>query len=84
MKKIFMKCGHIANAFINGKPICIICLGLKKEATQIDYDRPNLQGRKARCNQCGKEVDSNFNLPFFEYRHDSEKDSYYCGCGGWE
>lgn len=79
MEKLLMKCGHTANAETStGQPCCIIC-----GCTEI-MPKPDLTGRKARCSFCGKEVDSNYNLPFFEYRKDKDYDSYYCGCGGWD
>ena len=43
-----------------------------------------LDGRKAKCAMCGREKDSDYNLPFFEYRPNEEYDSYYCGCIGWD
>lgn len=79
MKKFIMKCGHIANAETpDGKPACAIC-----GCFDIADEQPILRNRKARCSYCGKEVDSNFNLPFFEFKPAEEYDSYYCGCGGW-
>lgn len=27
---------------------------------------------------------SNWNLPFFSYKPDQEKDEFYCGCWGWD
>lgn len=79
MEKVLMKCGHTANAeTYDGRPYCIIC------GCEEIMPKPDLTKRKARCSFCGKEVDSDYNLPFFEYRKDKETDSYYCGCGGWD
>lgn len=79
MYKPLMKCGHTANAeTFSGQPCCVIC-----GCTEI-VERPSLKGRKAKCAYCGKIKDSDYNLPFFEYRPDREYDSYYCGCGGWD
>ena len=78
-----MKCGHSPNATtrINGKdiPYCVICDCYELE----DFNNNILKDRKAKCGYCGKIVDSNENLPFFEYRPTNETDSYYCRCRGW-
>ena len=79
---VLMKCGHTANALINGKPCCAICVP-KREAFEI-ANKPNLDGRKAKCYYCGEERKSNYDLPFFEYNEDKEYDTYYCGCYGWD
>lgn len=81
---VLMKCGHSQNATtrIDGedKPYCVIC-----ECHELaDFDSEILNGRKAKCGYCGKIIDSNENLPFFEYRPKAETDSYYCGCRGWD
>lgn len=76
---ILMECGHSANAICNNKPCCAICSCFNEATT-----RPNLEGRKAQCSDCGKIVDSSINLPFFKYRPDRKFDSYYCGCEGWD
>ena len=79
-EKPLMKCGHTANAETSdGKPCCVICA-----CFELAEKQPSLQGRKAKCSYCGKIVDSNYNLPFFEYKQEQEYDSYYCGCRGWE
>ena len=43
-----------------------------------------LEGRIAKCMDCGERVSSAPSLPFFWYRPDKEFDSYYCGCYGWD
>ena len=43
-----------------------------------------LEGRKAKCPECGKVESSHWGLPFFQYRPEEEFDQYYCGCRGWE
>lgn len=79
-----MKCGHTANAeYDDGKPCCLIC-SPKKEAYEIVDEKPDLTGRKAKCTDCGEIVDSNWNLPFFEYCPDKEFDRFYSGCWGWD
>ena len=79
-KKVLMKCGHMSNAVTHdGRPYCVICC-----CDEIDNKRINLKNRKAICAYCGKLVDSNIKLPFFEYKQNEEFDEYYCGCGGWD
>ena len=78
MKRFIMKCGHYANAEKDGKPYCVIC-----SCDEIADYQPILTNRKAKCKYCGEIKDSNFNLPFFEFRPAQEYDSYYCGCRGW-
>ena len=81
---VLMKCGHTANAeYDNGKLCCLIC-SPKREAYEVVDDKPNLTGRKAKCTDCGEIVDSNWNLPFFEYCPDKEYDRFYSGCWGWD
>ena len=81
---VLMKCGHTANAeYDNGKPCCLIC-SPKREAYEVVDNKPNLTGRKAKCTDCGEIVDSNWNLPFFEYCPDKEYDRFYSGCWGWD
>lgn len=78
-EEIMMKCGHASNSTHNGKPFCCIC-----ECDEIEEKQIDLKGRKARCSSCGKEVDSNSNLEFFCHNENSDHDSFYCGCGGWD
>lgn len=52
--------------------------GIKMKGTE------GLEGRKAKCPECGKIESSHWGLPFFEYRPEEEFDQYYCGCRGWE
>lgn len=81
---VLMKCGHTANAeYDDGKPCCLIC-SPKREAYEVVDDKPDLTGRKAKCTDCGEIVDSNWNLPFFEYCPDKEYDRFYSGCWGWD
>lgn len=81
---VLMKCGHTANAeYDDGKPCCLIC-SPKREAYEIVDEKPDLTGRKAKCTDCGEIVDSNWNLPFFEYCPDKEYDRFYSGCWGWD
>jgi hypothetical protein len=87
-----MKCGHIAQGETSdGKPCCVIDAGLTQDAFIVKKiidehknPRAGLEGRKAKCNECGSIVDSSWDLPFFEYKPNSEYDSFYDGCYGWE
>lgn len=80
-----MKCGHSANA-TNGKgePSCVICTGITPLAEIVDDDIPSLEGRVAKCPYCKDTVESSYNLAFFAYNKNSNVDSYYCGCRGWD
>ena len=88
-----MKCGHTANAvmkFPNSEDTgeidihcCVICVGLTKDA-KIIMDKPNIEGRKSKCSDCGKIADSKWSLPFFEYKPNDEYDRHYDGCWGWD
>lgn len=85
MNEVLMKCGHTANATYgeDNKPCCLIC-SPKPEAFEVITELPDLTGRKARCSDCGEIVNSNWNLPFFEYCPDKEFDRFYSGCFGWD
>jgi hypothetical protein len=81
-----MKCGHAANG-IDGKgnPVCVICVGIRPGACEVDEEPPDLVGRIARCVLCAKERPSNPDMQaFFMHRPDQEYDEYYCGCKGWD
>ena len=77
--EIIMKCGHTANATCEGKPCCVIC-----NCFEIEDNKPNLEGRMAKCTECGHVTQSRYDLPFFLYREDKDTDEYYCGCYGWD
>lgn len=78
-----MKCGHAANAVDrSGKPTCAICIGINEGATTVAPD-PDLADRNAKCIYCSKTKPSSTKLAFFEHRSQSETDSFYCGCYGW-
>lgn len=85
MKKYLMQCGHVAQGTTeDGKPVCVICFGIDPKATEVAEELPDLTGRKARCPYCRKTRDSSFDLPFFDYKKDSEEDEFYDGCLGWD
>ena len=86
MNTPMMKCGHAANAMVKThdgeKPCCAICTG--PEAFIVDDAPPSLDGRKSKCAQCGKIVDSRTDLPFFEYRGPgSDRATKQCKCCGY-
>lgn len=90
---VMMKCGHRAAGESNGKPACVICLGLDQNATVVDEGYKVPEGRKARCTYygsmvrgevCKSEQPSSLSLAFFERRPEKEFDSFYCGCYGWD
>lgn len=87
-EKCLMKCGHIANAVENGKPICAICIGIKEGAREVESylvsGTVGIEGRMAKCEWCGTIITSEWELPFFEYKPNEEFDSFYCGCIGWD
>lgn len=81
-----MKCGHAANAKDqHGNWSCVICIGIKPGASEIDPNPPSFQGRFAHC-AYGKHarVPSSPDLAFFESHPDKPEDEYYCGCRGWD
>lgn len=78
-----MKCGHTAlSKDPHGKPACPMCVGITDDARTAETTIPDLTNRRAACS-CGHEVGSRLNLPFFRHQPDREKDSFYCGCRGW-
>ncbi len=79
-----MRCGHTAQGrdTTTHKPICIICFGLFPGATTPVND-PDLLGRVSKC-ICGRETPSKLELAFFRIGLPDGKDSYYCGCSGWD
>lgn len=81
-----MRCGHAANATADGKPVCVVCLGLTPDAEIVNDSPPLLDGRMAECvyTDCRHMAPSSPNLPLFEHRPRMRMDLYYCGCKGWD
>lgn len=80
-----MKCGHSANAKdIEGKPVCVICVGIKEGAKEVDIETKIPEGRMAKCSYCNNREHSSVCLPYFKYDKDRLEDSFYCGCRGWD
>ena len=87
MKKYLMGCGHVSNATMGGKPVCAICRGIDDGAQVVVHEvvgSIGLEDRKARCVYCKQTIDSNWNLPFFNYLPHNDFDEYYDGCRGWD
>lgn len=83
MNATMMKCGHAANATdSDGRPVCAICIGLDKDAEEIDIAPPNLASRNARCS-CGRVAPSDPKaLAFFEYCGPGAREATdICVCG---
>lgn len=89
MSAVMMECGHSHNTVkSDGAPYCVIC-----GCSVVAPTKPDLTQRKARCQyygayvrhgKCASEADSKESLAFFKHDPDSEYDSYYCGCYGWD
>lgn len=85
---VLMRCGHVAQGHVRApgkepRPCCVICYGIHEGADEIADQVPDLRGRIMRCSSCGQERPSTFEAAFFEYGP-GERDSYYCGCRGWD
>ena len=48
-----------------------------------EFMEVDLTGRIAKCDMCSNTQKSSENLAFFKYKPNSNTDSYYCGCWGW-
>jgi hypothetical protein len=66
MQNIMLSCGCCANSTCNGKPSCTTHFDIPGGVFPVEP--PNLEGRKARCAQCGNTSKSSLELPFFEFR----------------
>lgn len=81
MKFRLMKCGHLGyGQTSDGRACCAIC---DCDEVADESSAKDLTNRKARCYCCGKVVNSSYSLPFF-HTSETEYDTYYCGCGGWD
>lgn len=49
-----------------------------------DVKEVDLEGRFAKCSDCGKISPSTDNLAFFRHHPKNDYDEYYCGCRGWD
>ena len=78
-----MRCGHTNNAVTDLKaPVCVICGCI--EVVRACEGTEGLEGRKAVCLDCGKKTVSEWSLAFFRHCPDTEHDTWYCGCRGWD
>lgn len=77
-----MQCGCVAQGFNETTghiPWCVV-----HDCGIVVIEEPNLEGREATCPYCKKSKPSSKQLPFFSFCKDEEKDTYYCGCRGWD
>lgn len=82
--RVLMQCGHVAHAELSdGSPVCPICFGIVPGA-DTPAPAPSLEGRTARCVDCGRTAPSSLQLAFFHYGGESGQDTFYCGCRGWD
>jgi hypothetical protein len=79
-----MKCGHTAQTEdAHGLAVCVICFGIDPGSVIVAERPVILDGRLARCSDCGKTRPSRFTLPFFRHNPASQ-DTFFCGCRGWD
>lgn len=80
-----MKCGHTSQATRgDGRPSCVICVGINPGAEVVDDAPAPLDGRNATCCYCKASKPSSPDLAFFESRPSRTTDDFYCGCRGWD
>jgi hypothetical protein len=73
---ITLDCGHAPGSVDgSGKSVCTACY-----YKDTGHD---LTGRLATCTDCRKQTSSNPNLAFFDF-NEAGRDTYYCGCRGWD
>ena len=60
-----------------GRPACTTCIGL---SSLSGIPKKVVVPDKAHCTYCKREAVNDGNLAFY----DSERNSYYCGCRGWD
>jgi len=77
---VLMTCGCATTAKLTntGQPYCLV-----HDVTEIAHTTPSLRGRTAVCHVCGRTTASSFDLFLFHHFSHIERDSYYCGCQGW-
>jgi hypothetical protein len=82
-----MTCGCLGIATLHADDADLpYCLNHRCEEI-APVQTPDLTGRVARCSQCGTEKPSAIDLPFFNclgLKGPDGKDSFYCGCRGWD
>lgn len=67
-----------------GKPVCVVHIGIKAGADEIDDRPPDFSRRVAKCGYCRRTEPSRLELPFFVSHPDWEQDEFFCGCRGWD
>lgn len=85
MPNVLMKCGCVAQATCQGKPVCSSHFTLTEDGKTPEDNMPDLSNRQAKCSYCGGVAESKNweRLPFFSYNKNRTIDSYHCGCRGW-
>lgn len=87
MMNPLMECGHVGSGRTTDcKPVCAICVGdytPSDPALQV-VPTPDLTRRLARCISCSDERLSSVALALFKHDPEWTKDSFYCGCRGWD
>ena len=85
MARYLMKCGCVDNAIQrlpNGKEIPCCVIHDTTEILREVQDTDGLEGRMAKCPDCGRTVPSKWSLAFFQYRGaSSERALLMCKCG---
>jgi hypothetical protein len=80
-----MECGCIGQGTRqDGSPVCISHYGIHPGADVPAEEVPDLTGRMASCPYCSRTEPSSLDLPFFAHQPNSETDSMYNGCRGWD
>lgn len=75
-----MQCGHYSDSITgDGRHCCSRCYKKTSNFAIISTVQPHLENRKAQC-ECNLVTESSYGLSFFEFKPDSEKDSFHCGC----
>ncbi len=77
-----MACGCVAQGTHKGEPVCVSHMGILPGAYEV-AETPDLAGRVAVCVDCRRERESATALAFFTHDPDRDRDTFYCGCRGW-
>ena len=76
-----MKCGHAANATDNfGKPVCVICYGIREGADEVDKNYRVPIDRRARCSYYGKRIGSGRAYDCCECSKCQKQENKICYC----
>lgn len=79
-----MQCGCTSQGTDkDGNPVCVVHFP-SAAARFIEFKKPDLSNRVARCAYCHAERPSKIGLAFFSHQPEKKLDQFYCGCRGWE